>query len=255
MPLSRIAGALAVLSLVACDRQAGGGATGPRPNGAANMARSGTADTAQANLVWADSVNVAAAGSTPSWAPAGIRGDGRDRFGQPSTVSEFQGSFCGVYAVLGVLGESSLNTDSDFGYKSSMAAACGSSRLNRFYFDGASTPNYSFGPHYWVMNLASLAVGQSMTQAIFLGVQQPNCQRLYYASVYSPSNDALITRLADVSTANGPMRQWLVVSQGSHRTMCVNVGNGGKLVNTGVSHYAPFALTITEVKPPYPVYP
>lgn len=213
-------------------------------------------DTSQANLVWAESVNIAAPGTTPNFVAAGIRGDGRDKHGQPASFSEYQGKFCGVSAYLGVNGGSSLNSDSDFGYKTSMGAACGgSSRLQRFYYNGASTPTYSFGPHFVVLNLAALSVGQTVTQAIFYGVQQSGCQRLYFSSVYSPSNDALITRLPDVAGAAGVARQWRVESQGTHRAMCINVGNGGKLISSGVSHFLPFSYTLTEVPPPAPVYP
>ncbi len=65
-----------------------------------------------------------------------------------------------------------------------------------------------------------------------------------------------MTRLPDVTAANGlPARQWRVASQGSHRAMCIVVGKGGKLISTGVSHYLPFAYTLTEVPPPSPTYP
>ena len=221
--------------------------------GARSSRSTSSADTARANMVWADSVNIAAPGAAPNVVGAGIRGDGRDKFGQAATFSEYQGSYCGVYGVISSTG--GLNVDTDVGYTSSMATACGSSRLYRFYYDGATTPSYSFGPHHWVLSLFTLAVGQSVTQAIFYGVQQTNCQRLYYSDAYTPANNALITRLPDVAGAVGPVRQWRVQSQGSHRAMCVNTANGGKLVSSGVSHLLPFSYTLTEVPPPYPVYP
>lgn len=209
----------------------------------------------QANLLWADNVDVAASGSPPDIVAAGIRGDGRDKFGQPATFSEYQGDFCGVSAYLGDA-MSSLNTDSDFGYTASMSAACGgSSRVERFYFDGSASPTFSFGPHFVVLNLAALAVGGSMSEELWYGVQQTNCQRLYFSNSYSPANNGMVTRLADIPGANGTARQWRVQSTGTHRAMCVNVGNGGKLVSTGVSHFLPFSFTLTEILPPTPVYP
>jgi hypothetical protein len=215
----------------------------------------GSKDTARANMLFADSVNTAAPGNPSVWSPAGIRGDGRDKFGQPSTFSEYQGNYCGVSAVLGAA-VSSLNADTDFGYTSSMATACGSpARLYRFYYDGAATPAYSFGPHHTVMNLGTLAVGQSLSEDVWYGVQQPNCGRLWFSNTYPPSNNVVVTRLADVVGPNGVSRQWRVESTGSHRAMCVVPGNGGKFINTGVSHFLPFSYVITEVLPPAPVYP
>ena len=57
----------------------------------------------QARFYFADSVNVGT--SAAQWVAAGIRGDGRARDGQVASSSrpggEYQGSFCGVNAVLG----------------------------------------------------------------------------------------------------------------------------------------------------------
>ncbi|MFN2604393.1 MAG: hypothetical protein ABR582_16765, partial [Gemmatimonadaceae bacterium] len=39
----------------------------------------------RANWIFADSVNVAAAGSPAQWSPAGLRGDGRLKNGEAST--------------------------------------------------------------------------------------------------------------------------------------------------------------------------
>ncbi len=223
--------------------------------GGIEQARAKAPPLSQANLLWADNVNIAATGWPANLVAAGIRGDGRDKRGQPATFSEYQGDFCGVSAYLGDA-MSSLNTDSDFGYTASMSAACGgSSRVERFYFDGSPTPTFSFGPHFVVLNLAALAVGGSMSEELWYGVQQTNCQRLYFSNSYGPSNNGIVTRLADISGANGMARQWSVQSTGTHRAMCVNVGNGGKLVSTGVSHFLPFSYTLTEILPPTPVYP
>lgn len=212
--------------------------------------------SSQANMVWEDSVNVAAPGAPASWAAAGIRGDGRNKTGQPSTFSEYQGDYCGVSAYLGTDGTSSMNVDTDFGYTSSMTAACGSpARLYRFYYDGAATPTYSFGPHHTVMDLALIAVGQTVSKEVWYGVQQTNCGRLWYGDQYSPSNNVLVTRLPNITGANGTVRQWRVQTQGSHRAMCVLPSNGGRFVSTGVSHFLPFSYTITEVLAPSPVFP
>lgn len=251
----RLFGSVAIMSLVACVDRAP--LTGPTLSASAlRNSRGLKVDTARANLVWADSVNTAAAGGAPVWSPSGIRGDSRDKFGHPASFSEYQGNFCGVSAVLGVDGGSSLNADPDFGYTASMATACGTpARVYRFYYDGATTPTYSAGPHHTVMNLSPLTVGQSFSEEVWFGVQQTGCQRLSFSSAYAPSNNALITRLPDVAGSNGMVRQWLVSSQGSHRAMCLVPTKNGTLVSSGVSHFLPFSLTITEVLPPAPVYP
>lgn len=256
LPILATAIAIAALAISCTDSQQSDSTAPSSTVSSLRFARPVNADTSQANLVWADSVNTAAPGNPASWSSSGIRGDGRDKYGQPSTVSEYQGKFCGVVAYLGVDGGSSLNADTDFGYSSSMATSCGTpSRLYRFYYDGAVTPTYSFGPHHTVINLGLLAVGQSVTQELWYGVQQTNCQRLYYSDSYSPSNNALITRLPNITDVTGTLRQWRVQSQASHRAMCLITTNGGKLVSSGVSHFLPFSYTITEVLPPARVFP
>ena len=225
-------------------------------NSSVRLARSVRVDTSQANLVWDDSVNIAAPGSPNSWTQAGIRGDGRNKYGARSTFSEYQGRFCGFVGYLGVDGGSSLNAEPDYGYTSSMATSCGSpARFYRFYYDSATTPTYSYGPHHTVMNLASLAVGQTMLEEVWFGVHQTGCERLDYNDAYSPSNNAAVTRLPDIPTASGPARQWRVSSRESHRAMCLVPGKGNTPWITNGSHFLPFAFTITEVLPPAPRYP
>jgi hypothetical protein len=246
---------LACCAALACTEGHAPDPIGPQVTGV-RFSRPVKVDTSQANLVWDDSVDIAAAGSPASWTPAGIRGDGRNKYGAPSMISEYQGRFCGFVGYLGVDGGSALNAEPDFGYTTSMAAACGSpARMYRFYFDGATTPTFSFGPHHTVMNLASLAVGQTMFEDVWFGVHQPGCQRLDYNDAYSPSNNAAVTRLPDVTTAAGPARQWRVSSRGSHRAMCLIPGKGNVAWYTNGSHFLPFAFTITEVLPPAPWYP
>ena len=209
----------------------------------------------RAIFTWADSVNVAVSGVAPNWVAAGIRGDGRDKYGQPALTSEHEGDFCGVSAFLGDT-YASLNADVDFYYTSTMAAKCGSSRKWRFYFDSASTPTYTYAPHVVVMYLGTLSVGQSMSQADKFGINQRDCDILEFDDAYPPANNFLIIRLPDVAGANGMVRQWRIQSQGSHRAMCiVRSSNGGKLINTGVSHFLPFSYTLTEVPYPFPTYP
>lgn len=208
----------------------------------------------RAIFTWADSVDIAPAGATPNWVTAGIRGDGRNRYGQPATISEYEGDFCGVSAFLGDT-YASLNADVDFYYTSTMAPKCGSSRQWGFYFDGATTPTYRYAPHVIVMYLGTLAVGQSISQADQFGINQPNCDILEFNDAYPPANNFVITRLPDVAGQTGVVRQWRVSSQGSHRAMCTVRGNGGKIINTGVSHFLPFSYTLTEVPYPFPTYP
>jgi hypothetical protein len=66
------------------------------------LARVAAGETPRARFSWADSVNVGTA-AQPQWVPAGIRGDGRLRRGDPATGSpsnEYQGDFCGISALV-----------------------------------------------------------------------------------------------------------------------------------------------------------
>ena len=206
-----------------------------------------------ANLLWAETVNVAAPQESPNWQPALVTGDGRDKFGQVSAVSEYQGNFCGVVATV----ENGVNVDPNTYYSTTMAAACGPARVYRFYMGsgGRDSAPLEFGPHHWVTDIGTITVGSSANRSTMYGLQQPNCQRLYYDDIYPPANHVRVTRLPNIATANGSARQWRVESQGSHRAMCIVTGKGGKLISTGVSYYLPFAYTATDVLPPSPTYP
>lgn len=209
-------------------------------------------DPPRANLVWADTVNVAAPGEAENRQPSLVTGDGRDRYGQVSVASEYQGNFCGVYATI----DGGLNADPNTNYSATMEPSCGSARFYRFYLSGREAAPLDFGPHHWVTQIGAMTAGSSVNRSTMYGVQQPNCQRLYFADAYPPANHVRVTRLSDVTAANDKVaRQWRVESQGSHRAMCIVVGKGGKLINTGVSHYLPFAYTLTEVPAPYPTFP
>jgi hypothetical protein len=139
-----------------------------------------------------------------------------------------------------------------------MAAACGQARVYRFYMGGGGRDSapLEFGPHHWVTDIGTIAIGSSANRSTTYGVQQPNCQRLVFDDLYPPANHVGVTRLPDATTANGlTARRWRVESRGSHRAMCIVTGKGGKLISTGVSYYLPFAYTVTEVPPPSSTYP
>ncbi len=207
-----------------------------------------------ANLVWAETINVAAPQELPNWQPALLTGDGRDKFGQLSSASEYQGQFCGVAATVA----NGLNVDPNTYYSSTMAAACGQARVYRFYMGigGRESAPLEFGPHHTVVDIGTVAVGSSANRSTYYGVQQPNCQRFVFDDIYPPANHIRVTRLPDVASANGlPARQWRVESQGSHRAMCIVTGKAGRLISTGVSYYLPFAYSVTEVPQPSPAYP
>ncbi len=207
-----------------------------------------------ANLVWSETVNVAAPQEVPNWQPTLLTGDGRDKFGQVSSVSEYQGNFCGVVATV----ENGLNVDPNTYYSSTMAAACGPARVYRFYTGagGRESAPLEFGPHHVVIDIGTIPVGSSANRSTLYGVQQPNCQRFVFDDIYPPANHIRVTRLPDVASANGlPARQWRVESQGSHRAMCIVLGKGGKVINTGVSYYLPFAYTVTDMPGPSSTYP
>lgn len=210
---------------------------------------------------FADSVNVAAPGADPVWSPAGIRGDGRLKNGAASVGSpsnEYQGAFCGVYAVVGYQkqGKGTFNTDPDIDWTSAMQPSCGSARLFGFYLAGLTAAPTLAGPHSVLDTLAVLSAGQVSARMAKFGVQLPNCDGIRFGKEYPPAADAKVTRLPDVLTSSGALAaQWRVESQGSHRGACVMRTKSGSIVATGVSYYLPFAITITEVPQPAASFP
>ncbi|HVF40661.1 MAG TPA: hypothetical protein VM939_12245, partial [Gemmatimonadaceae bacterium] len=178
--------------------------------------------------------------------------------GNPS--NEYQGDFCGVYGVMETQGPGGqtaavFNTDPDINWRSTMLSACGAARKFAFFLGGAAAAPTMLGPQSVVDTLGVLAVGQTSLRTAKFGVQMTNCPGLRFGS-YPASNPARVTRLADVVLAGGgTARQWLVESQGSHRAACGSQTKSGGFATTGISYYLPFAMTITEVRAPAPVFP
>jgi hypothetical protein len=200
----------------------------------------------RANYVFADSVNLAAAGSAPNWTTTGIKGDHRLKSGVASTGSpsnEYEGGSCGVDATLGTT--ATFNTDPDHGWSS--ALQCGGPRLFNFYLNGLTGSPTAIGPHSVTDAFSGLAVGASTTRESRFGVQQSTCDGLRFTDAFPPSNNARVTRLPDVSRSTGFVKQWRIESQGSHLAACILVGQAGRVTFTGTTYYLPFAITVTEV--------
>lgn len=217
----------------------------------------GAGAQSRANLVWADLVDVAPAGSPADWQSAGIRGDDRNRFGVAGGLpsDEYQGAFCGVAAFIsnGRASESgALKIDPDSEYLTSMAPSCGGARSFLFYLDGPGQPPTPIGSLTNVDAIWSLPSGAVVLRSLSFANQGAiaGC-KLWFDDGYPPANHARITRLPDIGAA----RQWRIESQGSHRASCTTPDKKGKPVPTGVSHHLPFAVTVTEVPAPHPSFP
>jgi hypothetical protein len=214
------------------------------------------------NLVWEDSVNVAPPGQPAVWEKTRLTGDYRDRFGQPvsnGTSGEYQHGFCGSYGYMqqeptGSYPDAALNFDTDFGYDpATMDGPCGGERYYQVFFSGRANAPTRVTPQHYALKLYTLAVGQSLSEEVHFGVQLTNCAPLRYDSMYAPSTNALVTRLADTVTVSGTQRRWRVESQGNHMAICTI--NAKKGVQSIASYYLPFAYTITEIMPPFPGFP
>ena len=205
------------------------------------------------NVVFDDAVNVAAPGQPLSVAPAGIQGDLRDRTGNPSTTSEYQGSFCGVNSKIFWSG---TNFGGDLVFSPAgeydRRVNCGAKRMLRFFLD--YQPGTLGSPRVWstftniraIMYMESGEVRSHKTHFNYLGLA--DCDRLDFDETWSGAANVTTTRLPDVNGA----RKWRVESQYPHMAMCT--------VPKGFTWYArtlkylPFAFTATEVPYPYPVH-
>ena len=214
------------------------------------------------NLVWEDSVNVAAAGQPPLWEKALLTGDYRDLHGQPrtdGTSGEYQHGFCGSSAYMqaqpnGSYPDAALNFEVDFGYDPvSMDGLCGGERYYQVFFAGRANAATRVTPQHYALKLGTLAVGQTLSEEVHFGIQLSNCAPLRYDSTYPPSTNALVTRLTDTVDVSGVHRRWRVQSQGNHFAICtINTNKGVKPL---ASYYLPFAFTITEIMAPFPSFP
>lgn len=210
----------------------------------------------RANIVFSDSVNVAAPGSAPVWTAAGIRGDGRLKAGTAASgnpSNEYQGDFCGVYGMLGATAV--LNIEPEINWTSTMQARCGGYRYFNYYLAGLDGAPTQLTPHSLVDTLAVIPVGGTSTRLVRMGVHMPNCDGLRFDDAFPPANDARVTRLPDIATPNGLARQWVIESRGSHLASCVVAGKAGRFSSTGVTYYLPFSIKVTEVPYPAPTYP
>jgi hypothetical protein len=209
----------------------------------------------RAVLVWDDSVTINGVAVA-----AGIRGDGRNRFGQAAApVNEYQGDFCGVRGfIYDQSGESgNLEFDSDTYYLASMAPACGASRSLSFYLAGQSAAPIIASPHVLGTAIWPLLNGESRLVAQRFGMQNTtSCGELDFNSVYSGSNNVRLTRLSDGTDAGGlAVRRWRIESQGNHTAACVKMQANGKFADSGLRYYLPFGVTITQVRNPSPTFP
>jgi hypothetical protein len=217
------------------------------------------ADThSRLNLVWDSQVTINGAP-----ADAGIRGDGRSKFGAAaSPFNEYQGNYCGVIGyVYNKRNESgNMEFDSDTNYLSSMEGACGAERSLNLYFGDATTIGTTATvatPHMILDGLWGVAAGASVSKRLSVGMQgiAPACV-ITFSATFAGASNALITRLADVQVVNGSgqtvtARQWRVQSQGNHVAACVSASG----TDTGARYYLPFSTLITEAPAPYATYP
>ena len=256
--LVRVCIALAIAALPGCNDPI---TTVLRPPSAAASARAADIHS-RASLVWQDSVDVGTAG-TPNLVPAGIRGDGRDKFGRAAPSSnEYQGNYCGVRAfIYDQRGEDgNLDPDTDTDYTSAMAPSCGSARTMAFYLGGPSAAPIVTGPHFFIDAMWKLGPGAVVVQPMNYGMQGTAGCRLYFDASYAGASNVRLSRRADVQVVNGAgqtvtARQWRVESQSTHMAACLLLKPNGKYADTGTRYYLPFAVTITQVPYPFSVYP
>ena len=214
-------------------------------------------------MTYADSVNVGTE-NTPEWVPAGYRGDGRLRDGSPGGVdlsSEYQGSFCGVNANIGtgLNGQTTQFTfDPDQNWSATLPASCHPARSIAIYLNGPTQPPGYSRQHRYFPSLGSMAAGDTLIKAWNDGTAAELGVNLWFDGAYPPASSPRWIRLPNVLDEFGrSVRQWRIETSGSHRAMGFVKGPGKKagLVPTGITYYLPFALTITEVPPPFPTFP
>jgi hypothetical protein len=211
----------------------------------------------QARFYFADSVNVGT-GAAPQWVAAGIRGDGRARDGQAAASSrpggEYQGSFCGVNAVLGRGAEYNENDGLNFHvsryWADTLPSSCNPARAYRFFLDGLGAPPLLLHPLSIVEGLGTMAVGETRIQTHLVfqtGGAEVGGIRFTDDATYGTSA-AQIIRLPDArDELDRPVRQWRVESRNTHRAY--------KLADFSITYYLPFSLTIIEAPYPFATYP
>ena len=223
----------------------------------AGVASAKVDQTTRARFSWADSVNVGTV-AVPEWVWAGIRGDDRLRDGSPRVPggpsNEYQGSFCGVNAVIG----GQLYVDPDRDWSPSLPADCQPSRYYRYYVNGSNQPPSLVRPSNIVENIGTMAVGETRIQPFQSGTMSDLGFGLWFDDAYPPASSVLVTRLPNVTDEFGrSVRQWRVETRGSHKAVMV-VPTGGRKPGSTVTNtfpYLPWAMTVTEVPYPFPTFP
>jgi hypothetical protein len=252
------------LAIVAATATGCTGSREPTASTAPQFAASGKVDqTSRARYTWADSVNVGTV-AVPQWVPAGWRGDGRRRDGTPSVSgvsNEYQGDFCGVWAVI----YSGAGTNNNFDaipnrqWSTSLPASCQPARSYRVYLNGpTSAPGNTASDHTIFTAIATMAGGETRFQSFHSGTLADLGVGLWFDDAYPPASSVLVTRLQNVTDEFGrSVRQWRIETRGTHLAMGAVVGTDrkGTLVPTGTTYYLPFVVTVTEVPYPYEKYP
>jgi len=197
----------------------------------------------QAVLVWDSLVGSA---------PAGIQGDGRNRFGQwASPANQYQGQYCGVWTRLYSYGTGGLDFDPDTYYDSTtMSGSCGPVRQMSLYLNGTGGAPTVLGPHFSTDSLWNLGSGATRLQPATFGQQNGTCV-ITFDSQYTGASMVRATRLADSSG----VRRLRVETQGNQTAACIATNSKGKPVDTGIRYVLPFGVTITQVPAPAPTFP
>jgi len=250
----RVCGVLAALVALGCHDSV---TAVPVTHATVNAAR-GVDTHSRANLVWQDAVDVGMP-SVPNIVPAGIRGDGKDKFGQAAApANEYQGDYCGVRAfIYDQRGEDgNLNPDPDTYYTSAMDLKCGSARKMAVYLAGPDSTPVMTGPMFLIDAIWKLGPGAVVVQPMDFGVQDNTSScRFSFNAAYTFASNVRLSRLSDVQVEGVTARQWRLESQGTHKAACLATQPNGRYVDTGTRYYLPFAVTITQVPYPYTTYP
>jgi hypothetical protein len=213
----------------------------------------------RANYVVEDFTNVSAPGSTPILVPSGLRGDGRLRDGTASTSnSEYQGGYCGSNGVIynGLLTNTGTDDSGDLNIAPDglHGGYCGEPRYYDFYFGGAGAAPTRAAAATRLFAIWALAVGSPQSRAAAFHVHLPECTQLVYDDAVTPSQSLRVTRLPDVESGSGTVRQWRIESQGTHMATC-RIQKSLKRYVVGQSYYMPLSMVVTEVPWPFPTYP
>jgi hypothetical protein len=259
--ISAMGGLLAAFAVLGCEEP-----VTAVPATTPTVAFARTVDThSRANLVWQDVIDTGSPGA-PSLVTAGIRGDGKNKYGgSEAPANEYQGSVCGVRAtIFDQKGENgNLNPDPDSDYNSTMDVACGGGRRSMVLnigTEGATAGEHApvvTGPMFLIDAIWTLGPGAVRLQPMDFGVQdgQSDC-RFSFNTAYAGASSVRLTRLPDVPIgATVTARQWRLQSQGTHTAACLILQKSGKYADNGARYTLPFDVTITQAQYPFDTYP